>query len=68
MANRSPEKNEIEHPYSDLDAAAGLTIKVFISLVFTVGAIIAVLITVGFVFGVWSTMDNGLGTVTANVN
>lgn len=68
MAERQSEKNEDGRPVSGIDAAAALTIKVFISFAFTAGAVFAVLAAVGFVFGVWSTMDQGLAVDTTKVN
>jgi hypothetical protein len=68
MTKQQSEKNEICRPVSEIDAAAALAIKVFIGLAFTAGAIFVVLATVGYVFGVWSTMDQGLAVDTAKSN
>jgi hypothetical protein len=68
MTKRQSEQNGIDHPISEIDAAAALAVKVFISFVFTAGAIVAVLAAAGFVVGVWSTMDQELVVDTAKAN
>ena len=68
MKNDSPDENAVQKPTDAFDAIAALTIKVFVSMIFTVGAVVAVMVTLGFVFGVWSTMDQDLATNAANMN
>ena len=60
MTKRQSEEKKSGRSISEIDAAAAMAIKVFSIFVFTVGAIVTVLAAVGFVFGVWSTMDQEL--------
>jgi hypothetical protein len=46
--------------HEKLEKASAVTIKFFIGLLYTSGAILTVVIAAGFVFGVWESMDQNL--------